>query len=61
MARRMAQTGEVADQAMMDAMREQWGLDKPIHIQYWRWFRNLLSGNMGYSFLLNRAIVKGPS
>ena len=56
MARRMAQTGEVADQAMMHAMREQWGLDKPIHIQYWRWFRNLLSGNMGYSFLLNRAV-----
>ena len=34
--RRMAETGEAADQAMMDAMREQWGLDKPIHIQYWR-------------------------
>ena len=27
MARRMAQTGDVADQAMMDALREQWGLD----------------------------------
>ena len=56
--RRMAETGEAADQAMMDAMREQWGLDKPIHIQYWRWFRNLLRGNMGFSFLLNRAVAE---
>ena len=57
-ARRMAETGEAADQAMMDAMREQWGLDKPIHVQYLRWFRNLLRGNMGFSFLLNRAVAE---
>ena len=55
-ARRLTETGEAADQAMLDGMRKNYGLDQPIHVQYWRWFSNVLQGNFGFSFLLNRRV-----
>ena len=33
------------------AMRaSQWGLDQPVWMQYLNWLRQLLSGNLGYSY-----------
>ncbi|MBQ8092341.1 MAG: ABC transporter permease [Clostridia bacterium] len=29
---------------------EQWGLDQPVWLQYISWLRQLLSGNLGYSY-----------
>jgi peptide/nickel transport system permease protein len=29
--------------------REKWGLDDPIPLQYWRWLRNVVSGDWGES------------
>ena len=55
-ARRLTETGEAADQAMLDGMRKNYGLDQPIYVQYWRWFTNVLKGNFGFSFLLNRRV-----
>ena len=55
-ARRLTETGEAADQAMLDGMRKNYGLDQPIYVQYWRWFTNVLQGNFGFSFLLNRRV-----
>ena len=55
-ARRLTETGEAADQAMLDGMRKNYGLDQPIYVQYWRWFSNVLQGNFGFSFLLNRRV-----
>jgi peptide/nickel transport system permease protein len=45
-----ARSGQKVDQAQLDNLRQQFGLDKPVYIQYFRWMRNLLRGNFGYSF-----------
>jgi len=33
-----------------DALRLQYGLHLPIHLQYFKWIRNMLQGNLGMSF-----------
>ncbi len=32
-------------------MREQFGLDDPIHVRYWHWLVATLQGDLGYSFV----------
>lgn len=32
------------------------GLDQPIHVQYFRWLRELSAGNLGYSYLSGRPV-----
>ncbi|MBX6382983.1 MAG: ABC transporter permease [Microbispora sp.] len=36
--------------AYVTAMREQFGLDQPILVQYWNFLKNLLTGNLGVDF-----------
>ena len=31
-------------------IREYYGLDKPVYVQYWRWLSNALQGDLGTSF-----------
>ena len=33
-----------------DRLREDWGLDKPMHVRYGKWMWNLLHGKLGLSF-----------
>jgi peptide/nickel transport system permease protein len=33
-----------------EALREFYGLDRPVFWQYWNWLGNLMVGNFGYSF-----------
>jgi len=33
-----------------------WGLDQPVHIQYFRWLRNVVSGNFGHSLITARPV-----
>lgn len=40
----------VVSQETVDQMRANFGLDKPLHIQYVRWLGNILRGDFGYSF-----------
>jgi peptide/nickel transport system permease protein len=47
--------GEAA-QMVMDQMRQQYNLDKPIIVQYLTWMANLLRGDFGYSFLERRPV-----
>ena len=42
--------GEAVDQARIDALRGDYGLDKPFVEQYAVWAWKLLQGDMGYSF-----------
>ena len=37
-------------------LRARLGLDQPLHIQYVRWLRQLLSGDLGVSVVSNRAV-----
>lgn len=35
-----------------------WGLDQPLWVQFWRWFSQLLQGDMGYSMLYNMPVIQ---
>ncbi len=43
----MATGGGMASQATIEAVQEKYGLDKPIHIQYWRWVKGFPTGDFG--------------
>jgi ABC-type dipeptide/oligopeptide/nickel transport system permease component len=37
-------------------LRAKMGIDKPIYIQYWRYIKNLFSGDLGMSYRYNRSV-----
>lgn len=37
--------------------RHELGLDRPLIVQYWRWFGNALHGDLGYSLLNGRSVT----
>jgi len=41
----------------IELMRSNFGLDKPIHVQYVRWMGNLVQGNLGQSFVSNQPVI----
>ncbi len=34
------------------------GLNDPLYVQYWRWLRNVLRGNLGYSLTTKRPVAE---
>lgn len=38
----------------IERMRELWGLDQPLHVQYWRWVSRLAIGDWGTSYVERR-------
>lgn len=48
--------GDSATDAQLDIMRVKLGYDKPILLQYFNWFKGLLSGNWGNSLFYNRPV-----
>jgi peptide/nickel transport system permease protein len=44
------------DPEVIELLRERYGLDQPIHIQYVRWLQNLAKGDLGESFRLRRPV-----
>lgn len=43
-------SGEMVDKAEVESLKERFGLDQPVYIQYLRWAWNFLHGDFGYSF-----------
>ncbi len=41
--------GQGASQEQVDEMREHLGLNEPVHVQYLRWMKQVLSGDLGES------------
>lgn len=41
----------------IELMRSNFGLDKPIHVQYVRWMGQLVRGNLGQSFVSNQPVA----
>jgi len=39
------------------ALKAQFGLDKPLHIQYYLYFKNLLKGDLGISFIYRTPVI----
>jgi peptide/nickel transport system permease protein len=52
--------GQIASQRpeIVKAFREKWGLDKPLHEQYFTFVRNLARGEFGTSINTRRAVTK---
>ncbi|HOB28533.1 MAG: ABC transporter permease [Dethiobacteria bacterium] len=49
--------GTKATQQSLDALREQLGLDLPLHQQYFQWITNVLKGDWGRSIQLKREVL----
>ncbi|HOT49382.1 MAG TPA: ABC transporter permease [Candidatus Hydrogenedentes bacterium] len=52
----LAQTGETADEAVIESLRARYGLDKPLPVQYIKWIGGVLHGDFGQSFSLNKPV-----
>ncbi|MGV3650265.1 MAG: ABC transporter permease [Devosia sp.] len=53
----LASSGESMEGAQVMALRERYGLDQPIWVQYWKWISNIvLHGDFGMSFEWNRPV-----
>ena len=50
--------GPNATDAQLAALNRQYGLDQPLWAQYGYWLRNVLSGNLGYSYINNFPVSK---
>jgi len=44
------------DPEIIELLRVKYGLDQPIHIQYWRWISNVARGDFGESFRSRRPV-----
>jgi len=45
------------DPTRLEALREQWGLNDPIPVQYGRWLGNVFRGDFGYSYFQRRPVA----
>lgn len=52
----LAAGGDTIDQEQLDALKRQYGLDKPLHLRYVHWVGNVLQGNYGMSFEWNKPV-----
>jgi len=50
--------GERASPQIINAIREKYGLDKPLSTQYWIWLKQVLRGDLGRSIASNEYVTK---
>ena len=48
----------LSNEKLVTAFREKWGLDKPMHVQYFTYLGNLLQGDMGVSIKTKNPILE---
>jgi peptide/nickel transport system permease protein len=54
----MADSGQTVDPAQMARMREIYGLDDPLWLQYWKWISGIVfRGDFGWSFEWGRPVA----
>ena len=51
-----AMHGEHASQSVIDRMSRYYGLDQPVYVQFLIYVKNLLRGDLGVSYKLNRSV-----
>lgn len=49
-------SGAAPDQALVDSLIKQYGLDKPMYMQYFKWVGGIMHGDFGYSFEWQRPV-----
>lgn len=52
----LSASGQIVDQAEIEALRDRYGLDQPMTTQYLKWITNFIQGDMGQSFYWNRPV-----
>jgi peptide/nickel transport system permease protein len=50
----LSSSGSSLDKEEIQALKQQFGLDQPVHIQYLRWVQSLLQGKLGLSLEYQR-------
>src|SRR5215211_5337769 len=50
--------GDNASPAQIATVRERLGLDEPLHLQFYRWVRAVLSGDLGVSIFSNASVAE---
>lgn len=53
----LAMAGEAAGDDQVELLREQYGLNKPLTVQYFNWVGNMLRGDLGMSFQKERPVA----
>jgi peptide/nickel transport system permease protein len=55
--------GPFADEASVQALNHQLGVDRPVYVQYTSWIGNVLQGDLGQSFSFQRPVTDllGPA
>ena len=54
----LKRSGVDVSEAEVARLTQMYGLDLPLHMQYIKWFGNLLRGNLGYSFMWQRPVTE---
>ena len=52
----LEQAGDQISEDQVESLRRQYGLDLPLHQQYFKWFGQFLQGEFGYSFNWDRPV-----
>lgn len=53
----LQQTGETADEAVIESLRARYGLDRPLPVQYLKWIKGIVwEGDFGQSFSYNKPV-----
>lgn len=53
---KLQSTGLTVNDEYIQALKVRYGLNQPLYVQYFKWFSQLLQGNLGYSFVYNRSV-----
>ena len=54
----LAASGSAVRAEEAQALREQYGLDKPIWVQYWKWISRVATGDFGMSMEWGRPVIE---
>ena len=49
-------SGAQIDEAFIESLRHQYGLDRPLYVQYFMWISNFVRGDFGRSFLYDMPV-----
>ncbi len=53
----LAASGSSMDQIQIEALRQLYGLDQPVYVQYFKWITRLLQGDLGISLDFQKPIA----
>jgi peptide/nickel transport system permease protein len=52
----LEQSGDIIDDAEVENLKKQYGLGRPVHVQYLKWIGNVLQGDLGFSLEYGRPV-----